>query len=178
MAYCNPYFSVASQRFSNNSILSRINPPISLKYSYIRMSSNLRQAPLEVTFLFDFLHFQLTPTYVLFCTIICIIFTSICKKLVKLTWVFSRSFSMPCASFSMLLVLVEIIHIIVQDQDGQNNNNYKTFSRIKQCFYCQGFSHKAEFCNLCERCVKCVGDHNSSTCTKVSLFMSGTINLT
>ena len=36
------------------------------------------------------------------CTIICIIFTSLCKKLVKLTWVFSRSFSMPCASFSML----------------------------------------------------------------------------
>ena len=32
---------------------------------------------------------------VLFCT-------SLCKKLVKLTWVFSRSFSMPCASFSML----------------------------------------------------------------------------
>ena len=38
----------------------------------------------------------------LFCTIICIIFTSLCKKLVKLTWVFSRSFSMPCASFSMV----------------------------------------------------------------------------
>ena len=36
-------------------------------------------------------------------TINCIIwFTSLCKKLVKLTWVFSRSFSMPCASFSLL----------------------------------------------------------------------------
>ena len=37
------------------------------------------------------------------CTIICIIwFTALCKELIKLTWVFSRSFSKPCASFSML----------------------------------------------------------------------------
>ena len=44
---------------------------------------------------------EITSFYVLFCTIICIIFTSLCKKLVKLTWVFSRSY-MQCASFSML----------------------------------------------------------------------------
>ena len=39
------------------------------------------------------------------CTIICYInrFTSLCKNLFNLLeWVFGRSFSMPCASFSML----------------------------------------------------------------------------
>ena len=59
------------------------------------------------------------------------------QGLVQLTWVFSRSFSVPCASFSMLdgpnssklnkflhsEVNLLIQHIIVQEQDGQNNNN-------------------------------------------------------
>ena len=31
--------------------------------------------------------------YVLFCTIICIIFTSLCKNLVKLTWVLAVKWS-------------------------------------------------------------------------------------
>ena len=89
--------------------------------------------------------------HVLFRTIICIIFTSLCKKLVKLTWVFSRSFLMPCTSFSMhdgpciendvhgieklllktqasltsfLQSEVKIIHIIVQ-------NNTQTFMYIQ-----------------------------------------------
>ena len=56
--------------------------------------------------------------YVLFCTIICIIFTSLCKKLVKL---FSRSFSMLKTQVSLRSFLqseVKIIHIIVQ------NNTY------------------------------------------------------
>ena len=64
------------------------------------------------------------------------------QKLVQLSGVFSRSFSMPCASFSMLDMAskasfknssklnkflhseVNLLtqHIMVQDQDGQNNN--------------------------------------------------------
>ena len=78
--------------------------------------------------------------YVLFCTIICIIFTPLCKNLVKLTGIptylsFSRSFSMPSAPWHrkasaktqvsltrFLQSEVKLIHIIVQDQDGQNNN--------------------------------------------------------
>ena len=72
------------------------------------------------------------------------------QELVQLTWVFSRSFSISCASFSMLdgpggtvkhwkwkastknssklnkflhsEVNLLIQHIIVQDQDGQNYN--------------------------------------------------------
>ena len=46
-------------------------------------------------------NFQAPVFYVLFCTIICIIFTSLCKKLVKLTRVFSRSFLVPCEPVSM-----------------------------------------------------------------------------
>ena len=68
------------------------------------------------------------------------------QELVQLTWVFSRSFSMPFPSFSMLdghmahgieklllktqvswtsscIVNQLIQHIIVQDQGGQNNNS-------------------------------------------------------
>ena len=49
--------------------------------------------------------FQCQIFYVLFCTVICIIFTSLCKNLVKLTWVLAEAFRCPW-----------------QDQDGQNNN--------------------------------------------------------
>ena len=54
------------------------------------------------------------------------------QELAQLTWVFSRSFSMPCASFWMLdgpggtgckflhsEVNILIQNIIAQDQDGQ-----------------------------------------------------------
>ena len=79
-------------------------------------------------------------SFVLFCTIICIIFTSLCKNLVKLTRVLAEAFRCHGHHFQCLAVLVElaaktlvsltrflqsevkIIHIIVQDQDGQNNN--------------------------------------------------------
>ena len=50
-----------------------------------------------------YMHMQTQMDIMLFCHLVRIIwFTSLCKKLVKLTWVFSRSFSRPCASFSML----------------------------------------------------------------------------
>ena len=58
--------------------------------------------------------------YVLFCTIICIIFTSLYKKLVKFTWVLAEAFQVSLTRF--LQSEVKIIHIVVQDQDGQNNN--------------------------------------------------------
>ena len=46
------------------------------------------------------------------------------QELVQLTWVFSRSFSMPYASSSILDGPVNLLiqPIIVQDEDGQNNN--------------------------------------------------------
>ena len=40
--------------------------------------------------------------YVLFCTIICIIFTSLCKKLVKLTWVLAEAFRCHVHHFQCL----------------------------------------------------------------------------
>ena len=105
--------------------------------------------------------------YVLFCTIICIIFTSLCKNFLNLTCVLAEAFRCHGHHSQCLTVKVElaamfrniaasstrtvkhwewstwhwkasaktqvrlrkflqgevkIIHIIVQDQDGQNNN--------------------------------------------------------
>ena len=45
---------------------------------------------------------------VLFCTIICIIFTSLCKKLVKLTWVLADAFRCHGHHFQCLTVLMEL----------------------------------------------------------------------
>ena len=52
-----------------------------------------------------------------------IIFTSLCKNLVKLTWVLADSAKTQVSLTRFLQSEVKIIHIIVQDQDGQNNNN-------------------------------------------------------
>lgn len=35
-----------------------------------------------------------------------------------------------------------------------------------QCFHCQQFGHKAQFCSLQEKCVKCAGSHNTEDCKK------------
>jgi len=35
-----------------------------------------------------------------------------------------------------------------------------------QFFKCQNFSHKAEFCHIKDRCVKCTGAHNTWNCMK------------
>ena len=72
---------------------------------------------------FNFLKVQIMQFYsnvfyVLFCTIICIIFTSLCKNLVKLTWVTQVSLT------RFLQSEVKIIHIIVQ-----NNTYYSARSR-------------------------------------------------
>ena len=68
--------------------------------------------------------------YVLFCTIICIIFTSLCKNFVKLTWVLAEAFRCHGHHFQSE---VKIIHIIVQDQDGQNNNITFILSSLLLC---------------------------------------------
>ena len=43
---------------------------------------------------------------------------------------------------------------------------YKASERVLKCFRCQNFGHKAEFCFIKERCVKCAGNHNTRECTK------------
>jgi len=45
-------------------------------------------------------------------------------------------------------------------------DDYRAPKRPIQCFKCQTYGHKAEFCHLKERCVKCAGDHPTRTCTK------------
>ena len=44
--------------------------------------------------------------------------------------------------------------------------DFKARSSTLQCFRCQSFGHKAEFCNLKEQCVKCAGLHNTRDCLK------------
>ena len=46
------------------------------------------------------------------------------------------------------------------------NSDYKTINKNIQCFRCQGFDLKVEFCNIIDKYVKCTGDHPSRTCTK------------
>ena len=39
-------------------------------------------------------------------------------------------------------------------------------NRIKMCYKCQGFGHKAETCEKIQVCVKCTGNHSSKECKK------------
>ena len=94
--------------------------PISLR-SILILSSHLRLGLPSGLFPVG-LPFKILKA-VLFCTIMCIIFTSLCKNFVKLTWVLAEAFRCHGHHFQCLTVL----DIIVQDQDGQNNNILKAF---------------------------------------------------
>ena len=54
----------------------------------------------------------------------------------------------------------EIVHFHIRIED------FKNFSKCIQCFRCQNFGHKVEFCNQKDRCVKCDGKHNTRACAK------------
>ena len=56
--------------------------------------------------------------------------------------------------------LTGMLNFVVRIQE------YKSSGRVVQCFKCQKFGHKAEFCHIKDRCVKCAGDHNTRLCTK------------
>ena len=43
--------------------------------------------------------------------------------------------------------------------------DYRAPKRQLQCFRCQNHGHRAEYCNLKQRCVKCAGDHAAKECT-------------
>ena len=53
-----------------------------------------------------------------------------------------------------------IHHFLIKIQDFTSTN------KSMQCFRCQNFGHKAEFCNMKDRCVKCDGQHNTRACAK------------
>ena len=44
-------------------------------------------------------------------------------------------------------------------------DDYRALKRQLQCFRCQNHGHRAEYCNLKQRCVKCAGDHAAKECT-------------
>ena len=56
--------------------------------------------------------------------------------------------------------VIGILNFLIRIQD------YKATDIVMQCFRCQNFGHKAEFCHLKYRCVKCTGYHNTRTCDK------------
>ena len=56
--------------------------------------------------------------------------------------------------------LTGILNFVVRIQD------YKSSDRVVQCFKCQNFCYKAEFCIIKDRCVKCARAHNTRDCTK------------
>ena len=56
-----------------------------------------------------------------------------------------------------------IHHFTIKIQDFRSQDD-----RSMQCFRCQDFGHKAEFCNLKDRCVKCDGSHNTRACVKLA----------
>jgi len=63
-------------------------------------------------------------------------------------------------NINTLKQLTGILNFVIRIQD------YKSSERIMQCFKCQNFGHKAEFCHIKDRCVKCAGQHNTRLCTK------------
>lgn len=44
--------------------------------------------------------------------------------------------------------------------------DYSGSSTPMQCFRCQRFGHKAQWCNLQPKCVKCAGSHHTRECVK------------
>ena len=63
-------------------------------------------------------------------------------------------------NINTLKQLTGILKFVIRIQ-GQ-----KILDRIMQCFKCQTFGHKVEFCHIKDRCVKCAGEHNTRVCTK------------
>ena len=75
-----------------------------------------------------------------------------------------------------------LVWVVSLEKTPENLNKFKTLNCILnfvvrvddygapkrpiQCFKCQTCGHKAEFCHLKERCVKCAGDQPTRTCTK------------
>ena len=65
-------------------------------------------------------------------------------------------------NLNLLKDVREILRFQISIQD------FKNPSKSIQCFRCQNFGHKAEFCNLKNRCVKFDGNHNTRACVKAA----------
>ena len=85
--------------------------------------------------------------YVLFCTIICIIFTSLCKNFVKLTWVLAEAFRCHGHHFQCLTEFNKVLA-----KWSENNTYYSARSRWTKQQHCSTVlimpSHHGAICYL------------------------------
>lgn len=88
-------------------------------------------------------------------------------KVISVTRLQNR-FKSPIPLFAVLLdksdknifSLDRLLHCIVSVENRKSDNT------IPQCKNCQRFQHTKNFCYLPPRCVKCLGNHHFSKCTK------------
>ena len=70
-----------------------------------------------------------------------------------------------------LLGLTEILNFVIRIRDFKQKIN-----QAIQCFRYQGFGHKADFCHLNDKCVKCEGSHSSRICDKDAALPAECVN--
>ena len=75
---------------------------------------------------------HINEEYVLFCTIICIIFTSLCKNLVKLTWVLAEAFRCHGHHFQCLTVLHKWMYVNIWESLICNGQYDKILQKKKK----------------------------------------------
>ena len=71
-------------------------------------------------------------------------------------WVVTISKS--AASVASLKSITGLLHFRVHIED------YRGRTSVQQCYRCQKFGHKANFCSMRPRCAKCAEDHNTRDC--------------
>ena len=87
---------------------------ISMALSFHKKSSSADWSVLNARDLASHVDTEHDSKYVLFCIIICIIFTSLFKNIVKLTWVLAEAFRCHGHHFQSLTVLVELCKNLVK----------------------------------------------------------------
>ena len=74
-------------------------------------------------------------------------------------------------NIAKLTGLTGILNFVIRIRDFKQKGN-----QAIQCFRCQGFGHKADFCNINDKCVKCAGNHSSRTCDKDAALPAKCVN--
>jgi hypothetical protein len=57
-------------------------------------------------------------------------------------------------NIARLMGLTGILNFVIRIRNFKQKGD-----QAIQCFRCQGFGHKSDYCNLKDKCVKCVGNH-------------------
>ena len=66
--------------------------------------------------------------------------------------------SKSAASVSALKAITGLLHFRVHVED------YRGRTSVQQCYRCQKFGHKANYCSMRPRCAKCAEEHNTRDC--------------